>query len=126
MGEQELQMLLEQSRERNLRQNVTGMLIYCDGNFFQVLEGAEKDVKEIYTSITRDKRNNGNIVLIESQISERNFPHWSMGFKSLSRCQLSAAPGFSQFMNREMDFNEFAFNKDEVVDLLYSFKCCNC
>ncbi|WP_419835757.1 BLUF domain-containing protein [Endozoicomonas atrinae] len=46
MDEHELTALLEQSRDRNLRQNVTGMLIYCDGNFFQVLEGEEKVIAQ--------------------------------------------------------------------------------
>ncbi len=125
MDEQQLTALLEQSRDRNLRQNVTGMLIYCDGNFFQVLEGEEKDVKEIYHSISCDSRNNGNIVLIESQIVRRNFPEWSMGFKVLCRNDLMGVAGFSEFLVRNMDFDEFAFYRDAVVELLYSFKNSN-
>ena len=125
MDEHELTALLEQSRDRNLRQNVTGMLIYCDGNFFQVLEGEEKDVKEIYRSITCDSRNNGNIVLIESQISRRNFPEWSMGFKVICRNELMEVAGFSEFLVRDMGFDEFAFYRDAVVELLYSFKNSN-
>ena len=43
--------LLEQSRTRNQKQHITGMLLYLNGTFIQVLEGAEKDVNEIYAAI---------------------------------------------------------------------------
>ncbi len=85
----------------------------------------EKDVKEIYRSIACDSRNNGNIVLIESQISRRNFPEWSMGFKVICRNELMEVAGFSEFLVRDMDFDEFAFYRDSVVELLYSFKNSN-
>ena len=39
MTEDELLRLLEYARARNLKQNVTGMLLYAGGNFFQALEG---------------------------------------------------------------------------------------
>ena len=47
MTEEDLIFLLEQSRNRNLRQHVTGMLLFVGGNFIQVLEGDDKDVEEI-------------------------------------------------------------------------------
>jgi len=63
MSEENLLFLLEQSRSRNKRQNVTGMLLYAKGNFFQVLEGEKSDVEEIYEAIENDGRNKGNIVI---------------------------------------------------------------
>jgi Sensors of blue-light using FAD len=35
----ELQVLLDQARQKNAKFAVTGMLLYKDGNFMQVLEG---------------------------------------------------------------------------------------
>ena len=47
-SDDELRFLLKQSRDKNLRQNVTGMLLYAKDTFFQVLEGNASDVYEIY------------------------------------------------------------------------------
>ena len=47
LGETDLLDLLEHSRRRNRALDLTGMLLYAGGNFFQVLEGEEKDVDEV-------------------------------------------------------------------------------
>ncbi len=63
MTEIDLLDLLHEARDRNKRQNVTGMLLFKDRSFLQVLEGEASDVDEIYGSITRDERNAGNYLI---------------------------------------------------------------
>jgi hypothetical protein len=41
MAHEELLALLAQSRKNNLPTDITGMLLYMEGCFFQVLEGEE-------------------------------------------------------------------------------------
>jgi hypothetical protein len=41
MAHEELLTLLAQSRKNNLPTDITGMLMYMEGCFFQVLEGEE-------------------------------------------------------------------------------------
>jgi hypothetical protein len=122
LSEQDLGALLEKAQERNARQNVTGMLLYAGGNFIQVLEGEEKDVEDIYSSIAKDKRNKGHIVMKKESITERNFPEWAMGFKHLQKEGDDKISGYSEFLNREMDPAEIVKNSDAVVNLLYDFK----
>ena len=43
----ELQALLEQARQKNAKLGVTGMLLYKDGNFMQVLEGEKETVRKL-------------------------------------------------------------------------------
>lgn len=45
MSEDELLDLLAQSSQRNKRKGVTGLLLYAGGNFIQVLEGEQSDVR---------------------------------------------------------------------------------
>lgn len=113
--------LLEQSRRRNLRQDVTGMLLYAGGNFIQVLEGLASDVDEIYASIEKDERNTGNVLLKRERIPERSFPDWSMGFNWLSDQAVKYTPGFSDFLNRKMTATEL-HQADIALELLYQFK----
>ena len=98
MEEDELLCLLEQARDRNKRQNVTGMLLYGTGSFYQVLEGEKEDVEDIYQSIVKDGRNHSNIVILKNEIDERAFPNWSMGFKDLRKETSQSIDGYSDFM----------------------------
>ena len=115
----DLNSLLEQSRARNKRQNITGMLLYIGGNYIQVLEGDEKDVCEIYNSILDDSRNEGNIIVEEESIKERDFPTWSMGFQSIENSEME---GYSRFLMDNMRPEDIAINQSSVVELLYLFK----
>lgn len=122
MSEEDLIHLLNQARSRNEEHKVTGMLLYAGGNFMQVLEGEEKDVEEIYSTILNDERNKGNIVIEKENIKNRDFPDWSMGFKNLTNHKKAAIKGYSEFLERKMGPEEIANKSNEVVELLYGFK----
>jgi hypothetical protein len=125
MSEDDLLYLLDKSRSRNKRQNVTGMLLYAGGNFFQVLEGDKKDVEEIFKAIVIDERNKGSIEILKEDIIERTFPSWSMGFKHLTSQNNLSIQGYTEFQNRKMQPDEFANKPDMVLELLYRFKSDN-
>ncbi len=98
------------------------MLLFKDGLFLQVLEGAEKDVDEIYLSICLDERNVGNYLIERNAIDERNFPEWRMGFENLSNRNLGELEGFSAILNKEVASEEIARHKGLAVKLILSFK----
>lgn len=79
----ELREILDVSRQNNAEINVTGMLLYLDGNFLQLLEGTRGDVEALYEHISLDKRHSGAIVLSRGQVAERVFPDWAMGLKAV-------------------------------------------
>jgi hypothetical protein len=120
-SENNLKELLEQSRERNLRQNITGMLIYANALYMQVLEGSYEDVHDIYNSILRDKRNNGNVTLLEEEISQRDFPNWSMGFKNLESCLPEELPGFQDIFRGKLNKELAVKNTSKSLNLLLGF-----
>ncbi len=122
LDEDELVFLLNQARSRNERQQVTGLLLHAGGNFIQVLEGSEEDVEAIYHSIQKDERNKGHIVIEKGPISERAFPHWTMGFEDLTPDRKAKVKGYSEFLNREMKPDEILNNADYLVSILYEFK----
>jgi len=120
-SEDDLKGLLEESRARNLRQNITGMLLYNNATYMQVLEGEEEDVHEIYNAILKDPRNNGNVVLAEETISQRDFSGWSMGFKNLESCSPEELPGFHDVFGGKLDKELAVKNSSEALDLLMDF-----
>ena len=54
--ESDIPALLERARTVNAERALTGMLLYIEGGFFQVLEGDEAVVDDLYTGIKRDPR----------------------------------------------------------------------
>lgn len=95
MSEAELAALLAQSRRFNAEHGLTGMLLYLEGTFVQVLEGDEPVVRALYTKIMRDARHTGCQVYLERLVPEREFAEWSMGFRALSGIKPEQLPGFT-------------------------------
>jgi hypothetical protein len=98
LDERELAELLAQTRPRNEEQGLSGMLLYSDGNFIQVLEGPDDAVDETFARISADPRHHGILVMLREEITERAFPDWSMGFRALRREEVRELPGYSAFL----------------------------
>jgi hypothetical protein len=117
----ELVELLEQARTRNLRKNITGMLLYSNSTYLQVLEGEARDVRELYDAICKDPRNEGHVILRESEIPYRDFPDWSMGFENLESCSPDQLPGFVEVFGGKLDKSIAVNNKTNAIRLLMNF-----
>ena len=98
-SQDELVELLRQARAKNERLGITGLLLYKDGNFLQVLEGEDEAVHGLIRRIEADPRHTDTTVLLDEPVAARAFPDWSMGFRNLSDSQVQALPGFSDLMN---------------------------
>ena len=114
--------LLKVSRENNEKLDITGMLLYKDGNFLQILEGEESTVLELYTHIARDPRHCGILTLHKGFRDERQFSGWSMGFRDLSNAEVHSIPGYNEFLNTPLTADEFSANPDRCQKLLLMFK----
>ena len=84
MSEGELEQLLEGARQRNAADGITGMLIYVEGHFLQIIEGSKESVERLSKRIAADPRHSGIIHLMAGPIDRRAFADWSMGFQRLS------------------------------------------
>lgn len=118
----DLEDLLATSRDNNARAGITGMLLYKEGNFMQVLEGEEGPVRALYDKIGDDPRHRGEIVLRQGFTEERQFPDWSMGFRDLQSPEARAIPGYSEFLNTPLTGREFSEDPTRAQKLLLTFK----
>jgi hypothetical protein len=80
----EISDLLEASRRNNATRGITGMLLYVDRSFFQVLEGDEAAVDSTFQVIAADSRHTRITQIIREPIPYRSFGEWTMGFSSVS------------------------------------------
>lgn len=122
LSQEELTALLETSRRNNTRAGITGMLLYKDGNFMQVIEGPAVEVHRLHERIGHDARHSGLITLLETPITEREFSDWSMGFRNLSDPGLREMTGYSEFLNTPLTDREFAAEPSRAVRLLRAFR----
>jgi class 3 adenylate cyclase len=76
---EEIQQLGEVSVRNNLRDEITGVLLYLSGIFFQVFEGEEEHVELLFAKIQLDERHKDMLCLkTEYNIMGRQFPNWGM------------------------------------------------
>ncbi len=91
----ELTDILESSRRNNICKGITGMLLYSDGSFFQVLEGEENNIDELMAILAKDPRHQRITVIIREPIAERSFCDWSMGYADISAVETCEFTGSS-------------------------------
>lgn len=106
--ETELGPILESAVRHNSADGITGMLLYSDGNFLQVLEGIPENARATYERICQDRRHRNITLLTEEEVPERQFPHWSMGFRQLSPADIARFPQYAPFF--QFGFEAAAFN----------------
>jgi hypothetical protein len=76
--------ILAKSRVNNVRDKITGALLFNAGCFAQVLEGPLELVEAAFERIQQDARHSEVSLLALEPVAQRSFPNWAMGFVGLS------------------------------------------
>ena len=95
MPKSKLYKILWDSRVRNKLADVTGLLVYVDGKFLQVLEGEDAVVSTLLEKISKDLRHNDVKVVYKAVIEKRTFNAWQMAYVSPSPKELATWAGLS-------------------------------
>jgi hypothetical protein len=123
-NQSELLTIVNQSRIWNHAHDITGCLAYVEGvlngyvlcQFIQVLEGSEKEVKDIFNKIKADPRHLDVSVIKEGVIYNRKFSDWRMGFEEI---QLNENPMLKSFFS--LDTGVLAADGDIEDNILMQF-----
>jgi Sensors of blue-light using FAD len=121
MSDDDLKFLLKTIRKNNDIREVTGILLYLDPFFIQVLEGGEAVVTDLFNRIKQDSRHNKVSLIYKKPIEERYFSDWTMGFSKITYENVSTMEGFSDFLQRPT-VKFFSNSPNKVDELLYKFK----
>lgn len=103
LAEPQLEEILAVSRRNNSAVGVTGMLLYADGQFMQVLEGPPDAVAATFARVRRDPRHRDLIEMLRRDIPEPDFADWAMGYARRGREALTDLPGWTDFLERADD-----------------------
>lgn len=114
----DLTALLAVARIKNRRNAVTGMLVFCRGQFLQALEGDTKNVVETFERIEKDPRHRHLRTLYRgmSYLSQR-FGEWSMGFMDVANAH-NMPVGFVR-VNNQINLAQF----DDLMAIEFLAAC---
>lgn len=76
---EDLSEILSAAQRNNKREGLTGILVYANSSFLQVLEGTPDAVYDRFSIISQDHRHEWVFKLREGMVKTRDFPNWSMG-----------------------------------------------
>jgi hypothetical protein len=93
----DLDAVLRVAREHNAGAEITGMLLFVEPSFLQVLEGTQGHVDELFERIRADRRHTRALLLLREPIEHRSFPDWTMGATTATLSDLQEAVGINDF-----------------------------
>lgn len=85
LDDSEIFEILEKSENENNQKDITGLLLYSEGNFFQVLEGEKDKISDLYKKISKDSRHFNIIKLFEKPIKQEAYDGYKSDFISEDR-----------------------------------------
>jgi hypothetical protein len=80
----EIDKILMSCEKNNPPLNITGVLLYSDSKFIQLVEGEAKVIVDLYDKIKKDARHANPVMISYGPIKEKSFPSWHMGTKNIS------------------------------------------
>ncbi|WP_139226513.1 BLUF domain-containing protein [Sulfitobacter marinus] len=91
LNEAQISDLLKQSKANNARDGLTGLLVYHDRLFFQIIEGDRDKVEACYNRIQKDQRHRKLFLMWEGDSEKRAFDDWKMAYE----CEATHASSLS-------------------------------
>ncbi|MCG3882681.1 BLUF domain-containing protein [Psychrobacter sp. Ps3] len=109
-GASTLNDIAEVSIAYNKAENISGILCYGNGYFFQYIEGSEQALTNLKNRILKDNRHKDIQTLAFSAITERRFTGWSLRSIILERWMLKdpKVKEFLPFKPYDWDSNDWA------------------
>jgi hypothetical protein len=97
----DLDAILHVARTHNAEVGVTGMLLYVNPSFLQVLEGPDDRIHGLYDHIKTDRRHDRVLLLLREPIEQRSFADWTMGSTTATLRDLQDAVAVNGFFEHE-------------------------
>jgi hypothetical protein len=84
----EIESILTACKKNNPGLDITGVLLYSDTKFIQMVEGNSKVITTLYDKIKLDNRHSNAMMISFGPIKERAFPSWHMGSKKIQDAEV--------------------------------------
>jgi len=94
LSEAALLTLLQQARAEHQHAQLTGLLVYRDGRFLQILEGPEMPLREFFNRVAADPRHGKLEKLADGLKPRPDFQQWHMSFACTTPQRCAQLPGY--------------------------------
>lgn len=121
--EDELPELLVNAQARNAADDVSGLLLYDKGAFFQVLEGPDDKVRACFSRIAKDPRHKDILKLVEVQARRRNFDCWHAGMAGAENIPAYVQETIREFQSIHLRLRLLRSRRPEAVGEYYEHVC---
>lgn len=78
---QDLIHIHNQGARNNLKNDITGLLLYHNGEFVHLMEGEKQKVQDMCSKILLDKRHTDISLLLQDTTKRKYFENWSIAFQ---------------------------------------------
>lgn len=82
MESNEIKDILNNSKEWNNKNGITGLLLFSGGNFFQIIEGEKDMISELFQEIKSDKRHHNIIQIFGKEIHKEAYDGYDSDYVS--------------------------------------------
>ena len=93
--------ILKTSRRNNDLNGLSGILLFRNGEFLQLLEGEKLNVYYTLKKIRDDKRHSGIVIIHDAEIKTKIFDKWSMAFKNTKEEDKGINERFSELLKTD-------------------------
>lgn len=82
LEESEIKNVLSNSKSWNNEHDITGLLLFSEGNFFQIIEGEKSLIHELFENIQSDKRHRNIMQIFGKDIHKEAYDGYESDFVS--------------------------------------------
>lgn len=105
LHQQEVEDIMRQTNEYNNGREITGLLLYNERSFFQLIEGEKKTIRDLYEKIAQDSRHRDIIKFLEKPVTRPSFDGYMTDFitdtNKFDRSQLKQYLHYIEVLNPE-------------------------
>lgn len=121
LSPKETRHILDASVRHNMRQHLTGLLLYSHGSFMQVLEGDQAAVDETMSRIGSDPRHHNISLMSRSPIASREFGKWAMAFRGIRAPEEAILPSYAPFFRCGFNAQVMEAKPGLALEILHQF-----
>jgi hypothetical protein len=122
-GQEGIDRILASCQKNNPILNITGLLLYSNNKFIQVLEGEHDAINDLYNKIKMDTCHDQVRLISLGPIKAKSFPSWHMGVRKLADNEVDIKTNISvedkETLNAILNGREG--NGSKILNLLKKF-----
>ncbi len=115
----EIDTIQKKSRANNAEVGITGMLLFDQGSFFQVIEGERAVVEALFEVICEDEHHTNVAKILLESIEARDFGDWTMGLSRLTRDDFAQISGLNDFFVAGRSFQDLGAGRARTLLAAY-------